>query len=345
MISSREKIMRSLHVVMALSVLLITLTFGWHTTYASPETTLSVVPDYIFAVPDESFTVEIVVGDVSDLFGWQLALEYNGTVLDCTSVWLPEDNVFADKQIQPFEDHGNTSIGNLFLVYGVVSLGGSINVAGVGTLCKINFTVKEAGFSQLRIGTEDIPVIGSVGGAFEEWESILLSSDLDKIHFAENSGTVTSGQVNIPPCASFQMTALASPPEGARLIYLKTMELPLFFVEEPVLFNASLSGDVDGNVTLYEWDFGDKNTTKVNVPTVVHTYENSSLTLTVTLRVWDDENTSSTITSRDIQVGIILIPLNWMPYLEVLAALVIVAVIVSIVRKFSRKKFQVKTTT
>ena len=345
MIPSREKIMRSLHVAMALSVLLITLTFGWHTTYASPETTLSVVPDYIFAAVDESFTVEIVVGDVSALFSWQLALEYNGTVLNCTSVWLPEDNIFANKQIQPVEAHGNTSEGNLFLVYGVVSLGGSVNVAGVGTLCKINFTVKELGFCHLRIGTEHNPVIGSVGGAFENWESILLSSDLKEFHFAENSGIVTSGQTNISPHASFEITALVLPPEDARLIYLKTLELPLFFVGEPILFNASLSGDIDGNITLYEWDFGDKNTTKVNVPTVIHTYENSSLTLTVTLRVWDDENTSSTIVSQSIQVGIILIPLNWMPYLEVLAALFAVIVIISIVRKLSRKKLQAKTTT
>lgn len=345
MILSREKIMQSSYAVIALSVLLITLTVGWYNAYALPETTVSVIPDYILVATGESFTVEIVVSGVSDLASWQLALEYNCTTLNCTRVWLPEDNVFANKQTYLVEDHGKTSTDNLFLIYGVISLEGGVNIPDVGNLCKINFTVKEAGFTALRIATESNPIVGSVGGAFENWETILLSSDLNKIPFDENSGTVTSGGVNIPPSANFEIITLTSPPKNAKLIYLKTVELPVFFVEEPVLFNASSSKDANGNITSYEWNFGDGNITIVDIPSVTHVYENTSLTLTVTLRVWDNENASSNIVSQSIQVGIILILLDWTPYLGVPAALVVVVAVISIVRRFSKKKLQAKTAT
>jgi PKD repeat protein/KaiC/GvpD/RAD55 family RecA-like ATPase len=86
----------------------------------------------------------------------------------------------------------------------------------------------------------------------------------------DNDGSMTSGNateiiLNRPPYASF------------------TMSTPFAQIEENVYFNASMSHDEDGTITLYFWDFGDQ--TNATGVTVSHRYVqcgNYSVTLTVT---------------------------------------------------------------
>ncbi len=69
---------------------------------------------------------------------------------------------------------------------------------------------------------------------------------------------------------------------------------------EQIVFNASESHSTRGNITAFEWDFGDGNTTTVAEQTINHTYAIPG-NHTVALKVWDN-NTLWHTTSRMITV-------------------------------------------
>ena len=326
------------------TLLLLALLFNTILVCATPETKVSIVPNEITVQQEEEFTISVMVTNVMDLSSWQLVLEYNATMLNCSVVWLPEDHVFAGKTIFSVEERGITSTGNDFLVYGAVSLEGSVDISNSAVLCKINFTTMESGFSHLRIATEEYPLEGSIGGAFEKWESVLLDSNLNRIPFETVDGLVSSGEAKIPPKASFSMTPLYPRPENARLEYLKTIPYPAFFVGEVIVFNASTSEDLDGNVIKYEWDFGDGNMTTVDVPIVYHVYNDTSLEVTVRLRVWDNDNLTSDFACKKIQIGVILRPLNWTPIIGYMSVAAIAVIVIAAVRGILKRRRETKYT-
>ena len=95
-------------------------------------------------------------------------------------------------------------------------------------------------------------------------------------------------KVNKPPIANFTYSP----------------EKPV--INQTIIFNASLSNDPDGNITLYEWDFGDgSNTTGVIVN---HSYLNAG-NYTVTLKVTDNDGAENTITKEVKVSSIISLPL------------------------------------
>jgi PKD repeat protein len=63
-------------------------------------------------------------------------------------------------------------------------------------------------------------------------------------------------------------------------------------VGETITFDASASVDTDGRIIKYVWDFGDENTSKVDDPTITHSYTVAG-EYTVKLKVVDDHGTSS----------------------------------------------------
>ena len=73
-------------------------------------------------------------------------------------------------------------------------------------------------------------------------------------------------------------------------------------INQTITFNASDSTDHDGNITYYEWDFGDEgNITNTTEPIINHTYASAG-TFTVALTVTDDEGATNA-TSRAITVS------------------------------------------
>ncbi|KAF5432432.1 PKD repeat-containing protein [Candidatus Methanophagaceae archaeon] len=73
-------------------------------------------------------------------------------------------------------------------------------------------------------------------------------------------------------------------------------------INQTVTLNASDSKDHDGNITNYEWGFGDSgNTTNTTMPITNHTYASAG-TFTVTLTVTDDEGATNA-TSQVITVS------------------------------------------
>jgi len=59
-------------------------------------------------------------------------------------------------------------------------------------------------------------------------------------------------------------------------------------VGEVIVFNATSSYDIDGNITQYKWEFGDYNTTVTTNPVITHTYD-KALSHIVNLIVTDDD--------------------------------------------------------
>ncbi|MFZ2071338.1 MAG: PKD domain-containing protein [Halobacteriota archaeon] len=73
-------------------------------------------------------------------------------------------------------------------------------------------------------------------------------------------------------------------------------------INQTITFNASNSTDPDGNITYYEWYFGDGgNSTNMTEPITNHTYASAG-TFTVSLTVTDDEGATNA-TSRAITVS------------------------------------------
>jgi hypothetical protein len=280
------------------------------------------------------------VSNVEDLYGWQVAIEYDVRVVNCTAVWLPEDNVFKGKNpifVDP-EFKNFTTYG--FLDYGATLLSGSVNVPDVGILCSMNFTVLDVGQTALRIATKDNPAVPPgaskmPGGEWTPYEfhTFLFNPNMVELPFAEESGSVSTIGEKISPVAIFTFSPTVLEHGNVLLIGNTT-----YFVGEPILFNASRSYDPDGSVTKYVWGFGDGNTTEVSVPIIYHAYNKSYLTVNVNLQVIDDDGLSSSTVSQSISVGLTLTPLDYTPILATIFGLIALWIAISVVRAVFRKR-------
>jgi hypothetical protein len=97
---------------------------------------------------NSKFTVNVTVENIMDLYGWQIKLFFNSSILNCTTASLPSDNVFAGKSIVPVSPVIDNVKG--YVLYGCSLLGGASTFSGNGTLCQIEFKVKAVGWSYLN---------------------------------------------------------------------------------------------------------------------------------------------------------------------------------------------------
>lgn len=95
-----------------------------------------------------TFSVNVEIGPVSDLYGWQINITYDPTIIQVVSVQLPSNNVFAGKRpITP-----NPVIDNVHgsLLYGANVGIGQLSYSGNGgVLCTIEFEALKSGISPL----------------------------------------------------------------------------------------------------------------------------------------------------------------------------------------------------
>ncbi len=80
-----------------------------------------------------------------------------------------------------------------------------------------------------------------------------------------------------------------------------TIAVPQPTVGQSIPFDASASGDSDGSIVSYAWNFGDTTSHTVTTPTTSHSYTAPG-TYTVTLQVTDSSGQTSTITSQQVTV-------------------------------------------
>jgi hypothetical protein len=95
--------------------------------------------------PGDSFSININVQDVTDLFSWGIRLEFNPNVLECTAV---TEGPFIQSQ-------NPTSFVNVikinYIDAGCTTLGALPGVSGSGVLMTATFTVKDSGTSDLHL--------------------------------------------------------------------------------------------------------------------------------------------------------------------------------------------------
>jgi len=73
-------------------------------------------------------------------------------------------------------------------------------------------------------------------------------------------------------------------------------------VNETITFDASASTDPDGNITSYEWDFGDGNITNTTHEILNHSYSEAG-SYEVTLTVKDDNGATNSTTNNGLSTN------------------------------------------
>lgn len=309
-------------------------------------TEVVITPDFIETVPGSNITISVVVSNAVDLYYWQGAIKYNGSILECTAVWVPTDNVFAGRITIPVEPVFDTdSKDNKSYVFYALSIlvGSGVDVTS-GVLFKMNFTAIGSGASPVLVATEDKPVQeGST-----TWFSYLGNSESfnDEIEFTATDGTVVSSfvDINVKPVADFKATSLTV--DNSTYFVLDghgpagTVPFAQSYKGYALSFNASKSYDADGNITSYVWDFDDGNITQTSDPFITHVYATTG-TYNVKLFVVDDGNPDPPLESDSVTfivvVGLVLDRFDWMPFIYIVLALIVIAIVVFSVRAVIRK--------
>jgi len=226
--------------------------------YSATPTTISVSPSMLYAELGEHFTINLTIAYAVDVYGWEVNLTFNPSVLQITNVTVPPDHFLEGRPqgcvgLQKFIYPSCIILGNCIL-------GDYSGFHGSGVLATIEFEV--VGSGECLLGIDDEPGV-------EPW-TFVSNSDLvytSPPYLKTDDGYISN--VDQPPTAVFTLSPAM--PE----------------VNETITFDASASNDPDGQITRYEWDFGDGNYINETASTTTHAYQTSG-TFTVTLIVIDN---------------------------------------------------------
>lgn len=154
----------------------------------TPATEVSIIPadqtvgEENELLPTNPFTINVTVTDVTDLYAWSVKIYFNNTILNRTSVWLPEDHVFSYTDMNIFTvspQPGDPDWGEGFITVANTLIGSESRFSGSGTLCQINFTGMASGASDFTIETPP-----------SSW-TFLWNFDFEDIPFEVADGSVT----------------------------------------------------------------------------------------------------------------------------------------------------------
>jgi hypothetical protein len=165
----------------------------------------------------------------------------------------------------------DTKLANAKLAFAELNVTG-VHLSGIDISC-INETYKPAevtpesaylinstGAGNFTLQFTDIPNVNTTTvykiNATNHWIKLNATTTTDTVTFTMEVGnlTVVLGSVRQSPIASFTYT-----PENP-------------VVNQTITFNASNSTDPDGNITKYDWDFGDGNITNTTEKVINHSY-------------------------------------------------------------------------
>jgi len=111
------------------------------------QTTITFNPRQSYPSAGQSLTINAAVLDVTNLSAWQLLIGFNPSIINCTDVTIPPDNIFDGNYILfPPEINNTKGYAKIFCV-----LNGTHGVNGSGTLCQINFQCLTPGVTALEI--------------------------------------------------------------------------------------------------------------------------------------------------------------------------------------------------
>jgi PKD repeat protein len=260
--------------LLCLVALLLAIPFNTNVGTASTTTRLYVDPAVSNAANGTSFSIEVKVENVTDLYSWSCNLTYRSNVLQVLSVvlttWMADTSTFPTFPLP-------TTINN---TVGYVFMGQIIEPAipphpngatGDGSLVTVTFNVTSVGATGIDLTSPKLWT--DIGG-----------NNVPIAHVAEN-GLFDNRSEIWPPFASF-----TAPTSGV--------------VGEVLVFNASESNDDTDNgwIVSYEWDFsmGQHFNVEATGEIVTHSF-GSKGSYTVALRVTDNDGLTD-ITTQSVTI-------------------------------------------
>jgi len=118
-------------------------------------------------------------------------------------------------------------------------------------------------------------------------------NDSDGDGIGDTPYSIDSDKDNYPLMEMFENYIVTLPNQPPIANFTYSPEEPV--VNQSVTFDASSSYDPDGNITAYEWDFGDGNITSTTHEIIKHSYSESGV-YEVTLTVTDNEGAKNSTT-------------------------------------------------
>lgn len=314
-----------------------------HETGAADEAGIVIHPGLVQVNPGDNFTLTVNVTNVASLSTWQLTLKYNVTVMNVTSMWVPETSVFAGLLRVDVEPVFGVDIldGLGYVNFGSTLFSDTISATN-GLLCMINCTALAEGETTVIIASKTNRAHASTN-EYDAFYSFLLDAENNEMPYNAISATVINGGGSSRPIALFTVTpeisdnttrlVLNNKPIAGDVVYVQA------YVGLPVTFNASASFGVmtltngtkvrsSAAIGKYIWDFGDGNYTSISYPIITsdpiinHTYTVTGR-FDVVLKVEDKETppAQSDTVGIPILVGLALDYFNWAPFVyAVLAA-------------------------
>jgi len=255
--------------------------------YASDHAVLRISPQNITGVSiDETFTVSIRVENVTNLYGFDVQLKWDPTILHCVS-W--ELHV-------PVEDYPDGVLHqSVLIIKNMVDESDNIPDAEPGTM----------GWWAANSMAPAEPFTGN--GTIATLTFQVVGTGNCKIEFVRSpTEPLLSDQSGSPiPMNIYDANFIYGGAPEAIFTYW-----PDFGVKnKPVTFNASQSYDPNGYITKYIWNFGDGETNTTSQPVTNHTYtETGEYTVSLTVQDNDDitsspyEETVKIVEFRDLQI-------------------------------------------
>jgi len=129
--------------ILALVVVVVYVVVNW----SKAQVALYIDPQTISRPIGQDFTISINISDIADLYGWQLRLRWNATVL--SAVNATEGSFLRKGGDTLFVSKINNTAGHIII--DCTLLGDQPGVSGKGQLATIQFQVKERGACSLDL--------------------------------------------------------------------------------------------------------------------------------------------------------------------------------------------------
>jgi len=191
-------------------------------------TIVSTSPEYVYSFVHQSLTVNITVQGVTDLCSWQMMLSYNPHILNCTDVFIPDDNIFSG-YTTTFGFEIDDVNGSLEIFNGIWAING---VSGSGKLCSITFQATTPGISAFSFLSE----------------GYLRDSENDPIPFESVDGTI---QINGEGFNSYSFN-ITQGETSYNITLLSNSSITDFFNStlQKIIYHASSVEDTMGSGTI-----------------------------------------------------------------------------------------------
>jgi hypothetical protein len=311
------------------------------------QTEAQIVSDPLLAPVNsgDNFTITINATNIAALGAWQLALKYNASVINITSIWIPEGtSVFGSLTRINVEPQFGQDIRDLqgYVIYGASLLGDVVSVSN-GILCLANFTALAEGQTNVYICTRSNAVHISQYDYDAFYSQLLDANTVEVPYTVKNAIVINGAGGSAKPTASF--TLLPSLPDRTAHLVVDgnrpagDVQFTQTYKDYFVTFNGSGSLGLlrlqngtqimsNAAISKYIWDFGDLNVTITDSPILNHTYTSTGK-FTPRLSVEDNEDPpeSSDTAEKLIMVGLVLDYFNWAPFVYVVIAIIIAAAI------------------